>query len=63
MAKRLTSFSRFLITVIIVGTLGYGIWYFLNKTEAGKRLTEEAKKEAKIKPEDIDLKKILPSNQ
>ena len=63
MAKRLTPFSRLLITLIIVGALGYGIWYFLNKTSAGRRLTEEAKKEAKIKPEDIRLEKILPGGE
>ncbi len=59
MAKRLTSFSRLLITLIIVGGIGYGIWYFLNKTAAGRQLTEEAKKEAKVKPEDINLKRII----
>ncbi len=36
MATRLTTFSKFLITMIIMGLLGVGLWWFLNNTDAGQ---------------------------
>ena len=36
MATRLTTFSKFLITMIIMALLGAGLWYFLNNTSAGQ---------------------------
>ncbi len=44
MAK-LTSFSKFLITLLIVGVVFLGVRYFMNNTEAGKELQEKAKTE------------------
>ena len=42
MAKRLTTFSKFLITLLIVGGLFFTGRYFLNNTEAGKKLQNSA---------------------
>jgi NitT/TauT family transport system substrate-binding protein len=42
---RLTSFSKFLITLLIVGGLFFAGRYFLNNTETGKELQEKAKTE------------------
>ena len=42
---RLTSFSKFLITLLIVGVLFFLGRYFLNNTETGKELQEKAKTE------------------
>ena len=36
MAAKLTTFSKFLITMVIMGLLGYGLWFFLNNTSAGQ---------------------------
>jgi len=36
MATRLTTFSKFLITMVIMGLLGFGLWFFLNNTDAGQ---------------------------
>ena len=36
MAAKLTTFSKFIITMIIMGLLGYGLWFFLNNTSAGQ---------------------------
>ena len=44
MAK-LTSFSKFLITLLIVGIAFFGVRYFMNNTETGKELQEKAKTE------------------
>jgi len=41
MAARLTTFSKFLLTLLIVGSIVGGIWYFLNKTEAGQQIKEK----------------------
>ena len=41
MAGRLTTFSKFLITLLIVGALFFGIRYFLNNTGTGKDLVEQ----------------------
>ena len=45
MAARLTTFSKFLLTLLIVGGIVGGIWYFLNNTEAGQNIKESAKVE------------------
>ncbi|MBX2891875.1 MAG: OmpA family protein [Saprospiraceae bacterium] len=42
---RLTSFSKFLITLLIVGIAFFGIRYFMDNTETGKELQEKAKTE------------------
>lgn len=42
MAARLTTFSKFLLTLVIVGSIVGGIWYFLNKTEAGQQIKEKS---------------------
>lgn len=42
---RLTSFSKFLITLLIVGGLFFAGRYFLNNTDTGKELQEKAKTE------------------
>lgn len=41
MAARLTGFSKFLITLLIVGAIGAGLWYFANYTEQGKQLAKK----------------------
>ena len=54
MATRLTAFSKFFITIVILGAIAGLGYYFLNKTSAGKNLqkkaeetkTEEGTKEA-----------------
>lgn len=42
MAKQLTTFSKFLITLLIVGALFFGIRWVLNNTGAGQDLVEQA---------------------
>ncbi len=42
MARKLTAFSKLLITLLIVGALFFGIQYFLNNTEAGRDLQNDA---------------------
>jgi NitT/TauT family transport system substrate-binding protein len=46
MASRLTGFSKFLITLLILGALFFGGRYLLNNTEFGKNLKSEADKKA-----------------
>ncbi len=41
MATRLTSLSKFLITLLIVGGIGGGLYYLANKTELGKGLAKQ----------------------
>ncbi len=41
MAGRLTTFSKFLITLVIMGIIGYGLYFFLNKTEEGASLKDK----------------------
>ncbi len=43
MATRLTGFSKFLITLLIVGAIVFGFWFFLNKTDAGKQASNNTK--------------------
>ena len=42
MAKRLTTFSKFLITLLIVGAIAMGVKFLLSSTEMGKNLSKEA---------------------
>lgn len=42
MATRLTAFSKFLITLVILGSIVGGGYYFLHKTDAGKNILQEA---------------------
>jgi NitT/TauT family transport system substrate-binding protein len=42
MATRLTAFSKFLITLVILGAVFGGGYYFLNKTETGQSLKQKA---------------------
>ena len=42
---RLTSFSKFLITLLIVGVVFFGVQYFMNNTDTGKELREKAQVE------------------
>ncbi len=42
---RLTTFSKFLIALVIVGLVYFGITFFLNKTEAGKEMAQKARTE------------------
>ncbi len=42
MAQRLTTFSKFLITLLIVALIAFGVRWALNNTEAGKKLAEQA---------------------
>lgn len=42
MARRLTTFSKFLITLLIVAALFFAGRYFLQNTEIGQELTEQA---------------------
>lgn len=42
MATRLTPFSKFLITFLIVGGIGYALYYLANKTEFGKQIAQKA---------------------
>ena len=41
MAGRLTTFSKFLITLVIMGLIGYGLYFFLNKTEEGANIKDK----------------------
>jgi NitT/TauT family transport system substrate-binding protein len=43
--SRLTTFSKFLIALVIVALVYFGVTYFLNKTPAGKEMAEKAKTE------------------
>ncbi len=43
MARRLTTFSKFLITMLIIGALFFSIRYILNQTELGSKLVEQGK--------------------
>ena len=43
MATRLTGFSKFLITLLIVGAIGGALYYFANKTETGQKLANQGK--------------------
>ncbi len=45
MARRLTTFSKFLLTLLIVGAVAFLAMYFLRNTEAGQELSEKAKQE------------------
>ena len=42
MARRLTTFSKFLITLLILGAIAFIGWYFLNETGVGKDLANKA---------------------
>lgn len=42
MATRLTAFSKFMITLLILGVIGGGIWYLFNKTEWGMAQKQKA---------------------
>ncbi|MFT7606067.1 MAG: NitT/TauT family transport system substrate-binding protein, partial [Saprospiraceae bacterium] len=42
MARRLTTFSKFLITLLIVAALFFAGKYFLENTEVGRNLTKQA---------------------
>ncbi|MGB0931087.1 MAG: phosphate ABC transporter substrate-binding/OmpA family protein [Chitinophagales bacterium] len=46
---RLTGFSKFIITLLIVGGIGGGLYYLANNTEIGKELANKEKKEKVIK--------------
>jgi len=45
MAQRLTMFSKLLITILIVGAIVCGAWYFLNNTSVGSDLKNQAEAE------------------
>jgi len=38
---RLTVFTKFLLTFLIVGGFGYGLYFFANNTEAGRKMAEQ----------------------
>ncbi|MFK7809229.1 MAG: phosphate ABC transporter substrate-binding/OmpA family protein [Saprospiraceae bacterium] len=42
MAQRLTTFSKFLITLLIVAIIGFGARWALQNTEAGQKIAEQA---------------------
>lgn len=42
MATRLTAFSKFIITLVILGIIGGGIWYLFNKTTWGQNQVKKA---------------------
>lgn len=42
MATRLTTFSKFIITLLILGLIGGGGWYLLNKTSLGASIREKS---------------------
>ena len=74
MATRLTAFSKFVITLLILGIIGTGFWYLFNKTEWGKAQKKKAEetntdteqKAALSKTFVEDLQKTiitLPSNE
>ena len=48
MATRLTAFSKFFITLIILGVIGGGVWYIFNKTAWGQ---DQRKKAEELKTE------------
>jgi len=51
MATRLTAFSKFVITLVILGVIGGGVWYIFNKTAWGqnqRKKAEELKTEGEI---------------
>jgi ABC-type uncharacterized transport system permease subunit len=39
-------FSKLLITILIVGAIVFGAWYFLNNTSVGSNLKDQAEVEA-----------------
>jgi len=41
MAARLTTFSKFLITLVIMGAIAFGLWHFLNNTDAGQEVVNK----------------------
>jgi NitT/TauT family transport system substrate-binding protein len=45
MAQRLTTFSKFLITLLIVGAIGFGVSYALKNTDAGQKLQQQAEEQ------------------
>lgn len=45
MARRLTMFSKLLITLLILGAIGFGGKYLLENTEIGKTIQEKAEQE------------------
>ncbi len=48
MATRLTTFSKFLITLLILGVIVAAGWYALNKTSVGQKLKEQSNTEADV---------------
>ena len=42
MAQRLTTFSKFLITLVIVAIIAFGVRWALQNTDAGQKLSEQA---------------------
>ena len=42
MATRLTAFSKFVITLVILGVIGGGVWYVFNKTAWGQNQRKKA---------------------
>lgn len=56
MAQRLTTFSKFLITLAIVGGLFFAVRYVLNNTEFGKNLTNKASSETGDSPKKDERK-------
>lgn len=48
MATRLTTFSKFLITLIILGAIVGGGWYILNRTSLGEKLKEDSSESGEI---------------
>jgi NitT/TauT family transport system substrate-binding protein len=57
MATRLTTFSKFVITLLILGVVGTGFWYLFNKTEWGKAQKKKAE-ETKTEEQKTDQPKV-----
>jgi NitT/TauT family transport system substrate-binding protein len=56
MATRLTAFSKFVITLVILGVIGGGAWYVFNKTAWGQNQRKKAE-ELKTENETTDTPK------
>ncbi len=59
-STRLTPFSKFLLTALIVGGIGYGLWYAANKTKIGKDIVDKAQQQNTDTPTDATDVKTDP---
>ncbi len=63
MAQRLTTFSKFVITLIIVAAVFFAGKYFLEKTDVGQELVEETKNATNADPNTGPSNTVTPSTK